>query len=93
MVVWDVPSSIWPWRRTRNSINGYLACRGGLRSLGMTTTRSWGLHRAVAYRDLEELVRHRLFAPAGAGRGTRYYVAMDGWGADAPGQSLDDPPG
>ena len=37
--------------------------------------------RATAYRDLEELVRYGLLTPAGVGRGTRYYAAMEGWEA------------
>jgi Fic family protein len=37
------------------------------------------ISRATAYRDLEELVRHRLLAQKGTGRGTRYSIAMDGW--------------
>ena len=80
--------------RQRKVVNRMLEAGPGGFAGGMSTSKYEhlaGVSRATAYRDLEELVRHRLFAQAGAGRGTRYYVAMDGWGADAPGRNLDDP--
>lgn len=40
-----------------------------------------GVSRATAYRDLEELARHRLLVQTGVGRGTRYHVALPGWTA------------
>jgi Fic family protein len=51
-----------------------------------------GVSRAAAVRDLEELVRHGLFAHAGIGRRTRYYVALGGWGANVPAERMHVPP-
>jgi len=74
--------------RQRKVVNRMLEAGPGGFEGGMSTSKYAhlaGVSRATAYRDLEELVQHRLLAPAGAGRGTRYYVAMEGWGVDAPG--------
>lgn len=69
--------------RQRKVVNRMLEAGPGGFEGGMSTSKYEHLarvSRATAYRDLEELVRHRLFAQAGVGRGTRYYVALDGWG-------------
>lgn len=72
--------------RQRKVVNRMLAAGPGGFEGGMSTSKYEhlaGVSRATAYRDLDELVRHGLFAQAGTGRGTRYYVAMDSWGAEA----------
>lgn len=70
--------------RQRKVVNRMLEVGPGGFEGGMSTSRYEhlaGVSRATAYRDLEELVRHGLFAQAGTGRGTRYYVALGGWEA------------
>ena len=70
--------------RHRKVVNRMLEVGPGGFEGGMSTSKYEhlaGVSRATAYRDLEELVRHGLFARAGTGRGTRYYVALGGWEA------------
>lgn len=77
--------------RQRKVVNRMLEAGPGGFEGGMSTSKYEHLadvSRATAYRDLEELVRHRLLVQTGAGRGTRYYLAIDGWAADASAQQL-----
>jgi Fic family protein len=77
--------------RQRKVVNRMLEAGPGGFEGGMSTSKYEhlaGVSRATAYRDLEEMVRHRLLVQTGTGRGTRYYVAMDGWAADARAQHL-----
>lgn len=68
--------------RQRKAVNRILDAGPGGFEGGMSTEKYGHLlrvSRATAYRDLEELVRHGLLTQAGVGRGTRYFVTMDGW--------------
>ena len=68
--------------RQRKAVNRILDAGPGGFEGGMSTNKYGHLvrvSRATAYRDLEELVRYGLLTQAGAGRGTRYFAAMEGW--------------
>jgi Fic family protein len=68
--------------RQRKAVNRILDAGPGGFEGGMSTNKYGhlaGVSRATAYRDLEELVRYGLLTQAGAGRGTRYFAAMEGW--------------
>lgn len=51
---------------------------------GGMTTRKYAsvcnVHKITAARDLAELAELGVFSVAGAGRSTRYFIAMEGWG-------------
>lgn len=68
--------------RQRKVVNRLLEAGPGGFEGGMSTSKYGhlaGASRATAYRHLEELVRLGLLELEGTGRGTRYYIAIDGW--------------
>jgi Fic family protein len=68
--------------RQRKAVNALLDAGPGGFEGGMSTRKYenlTGAARATASRDLIELAAMGLLAQVGAGRGTRYYLQIDGW--------------
>ena len=70
--------------RQRKTINALLDAGPGGFAGGMNTRKyqnRTGASRATASRDLLELAELGMLRSAGAGRGTRYHLAIEGWSA------------
>ncbi|SFI14338.1 Fic family protein [Collimonas sp. OK307] len=69
--------------RQRKVLNALLDAGPGGFEGGMSTKKYenfTGASRATSSRDLIELEEMKLLRPAGAGRSTRYYLNIEGWG-------------
>jgi Fic family protein len=70
--------------RQRKALNALLDAGPGGFEGGMSTKKYenlTGASRATSSRDLIELEQMKLLRQAGAGRSTRYYINIEGWGA------------
>ena len=70
--------------RQRKVLNALLDAGAGGFESGMSTKKYenlTGASRATSSRDLIELEQMKLLRQAGAGRSTRYYINIEGWGS------------